>query len=448
LSTGLLIIIIISSLIYPINSAQNTSSIVTSSGKIINNKGLKRLHIDGSIIKDEYNNTVILRGICLYETASLYIDRLRLDDDISTRINRLKDLGINYIRLPINKNNWDNNVDTNNDGIGARDFYYQLIEEITNAGIYVFIGLHYGVDSSEETMWSNNQSILIEWYTNNIINRFRDNKGVNIYVWNEPRYHLWGGSDIGGGITSGYWDSMKQICQGLYDANNNILLIVHADMKNRQGLLPALRTDPINLPNIIYTWHYYYNYGPAFNSYDPWMSGIEDPTYEYLRSHNLKFYQSYASGNMTQAKEEFEQSLYDRFLWVQNELNLPIICDEFGFNGDEIPSHAYRACDDCGWYGKITTTVDESNNPNNPPFEGIAYCPICHEELSQPQPYAEPGWPQVMYDFIDILERNHSSWNYFCWWPKTVGGYGATENDMHTLSKTGMVVYDWINMSN
>lgn len=434
-------IIFIASSVYPILGAGQSAHIMISSQGTISPK-LSALHTDGKYIKDELGNVVLLRGVCLYEVPS-YVDHLKYNKPITAYVARLKELGINYVRLPVNKPDWDVNNDTNGDGIGARDFNYQVIDAFTKAGIYVFVGLMYGVSSSEEQSWAANPQIVIDWYINNIINRYQNNKGVNIYVWNEPHYGVWGGSNLGGGITSGYWNAMKAICQALHEANPNLLIIVHADTWTSAGFSRVLQTDPIPTPNVIYTWHYYYCYAPTYNPYLGWMTGVSDPDYQELVNRGMPFYQSYYYGNYTQARQEFEKWLYDNYLWVPTELNLTIVNDEFGFTGDEEPYFSYRACKECGWYGHVTDTLDAPDgNHVQQPYPNVTYCPICGAALPRPREHVEPGWPQCMRDLIEIMEKYYCSWNYFAWWTKTYAGYGLTLDDMTTLSQTGLVLKD------
>jgi hypothetical protein len=310
----------------------------------------------------------------------------------------------------------------------------------------------YGISSSEEQVWAANPQIVVDWYMNNIIYRYRNNKGVNIFVWNEPHYGVWGGSNLDGGITSGYWNAMKVICQALHEANPNLLMIVHANTDS--GFSRILRTDPIPTPNVIYTWHYYYCYYPAFNPYLGWMSGVLDPNYQELVNRGMPFFQTYYYGNYTKARQEFEKWLYDSYLWVPTELNLSIVNDEFGFAGDEEPFFSHRACQTClknnddvpepditFWY--VSQTLDApGGNHVNAPYPNVTYCPRCGDALPRPHEHLEPGWPQCMQDLIEIMEKYYCGWNYFAWWTKTYAGYGLTLDDMTTLSGIGLVLKD------
>lgn len=201
------------------------------------------LHVEGKYVKNDLGNIVRLRGVCLYEIPS-YVDHIKYDQPIATRVQVLKNLGVNCVRLPIHKVNWDTNKDTNGDGVGCRDFNYQVIDAFTAAGIYVFVGLHYGVGDTDEQNWAANPQILTNWYINNIINRYKTNPGVHIYIWNEPHYEFWGGSDLGGGVSSGYWNAMKSVCIALHNEKPDALFVVHADMANQGGFVQSCAQTP------------------------------------------------------------------------------------------------------------------------------------------------------------------------------------------------------------
>ena len=396
---SLVAIFFVSLLVFPTLSAQQSGQIISSQGVIGGGGNIGWLHTDGKYIRNEQGEAVPLRG-CAFIEAAYCVDELQhtwTGQTLADRAERFKELGVNYVRLPVHKQHWDANTDTNGDGVGHRDFVDQAIQEFTSRGIYVIPGFHYGIDLAEEDVSASPQ-IWIDWLINNLVNRYIDNRGVaGIYIWNEPHYGRWGGTDLGGGVTSGWWNAAKEACRQIHEANPKLLIVVHANMNNEQGFCPILRTDPIPVPNVVYTWHYYYHYGPTLVG-----------SYETLAEQGKPYYQTYADGNYELAKEQFEQSLYDRFLWVPTELDLPIVNDEFGFNGNEV---AYDAV-----------------NPDLPP---------------------EPGWPQCMHDFLEIMNKYYCNWNHYAWWGKVQGSYGLaldTGSDaMMALSNVGEVWKDHLN---
>jgi len=401
------------------------------------------MYTDGKYIKNELGQKVFLRG-CAFIEPAYYVDRLNGPGTLASRAERLKELGVNFIRLEINIDNWNANTDTNGDGIGNRDFTIQAIQELTSRGIYVMPGLMGG---SFRSQFPYDTQAWINWLLNNIVIPFKDNPGVcGVYIFNEPAYSAWGGTNY-----SGYWNAVKQVCQAIYEANPNLLVIVHAN--TQEGFYPPFVTDPIPTPNVVYTWHYYYSYGPAFNPYLGWMSGVLDPNYQDLVNRGQPFYQSYYLGNYAKARQEFEQWLYNGYLWVSEELNLPVINDEYGWTGDEEPYFSFRACKKClaanngvvqrdvtFWNVAQTLDAPGGNGVGEGPYPDVTYCPRCGEPLPRPHEHLEPGWPQCMKDFHAILNKYETHWTYYAWWPKTYGGYGLTiEGDMSNLSEPGKV---------
>jgi len=421
---------------------------------------LERLHTDGKYIKNEAGKIVSLRGCAFIEPAYLS-DRCGGEPagTLAQRAERFKQLGVNYVRLEVDQAKWDENRDTNGDGIGNVDFSMQAIQEFTSRGIYVIPGLHGSINPN---LFTDTQA-WIDWLINNLVRPNLNNSGVaGIYIMNEPPYGAFGGTDLGGGITSGYWNAVKECCRQIHEINPNLLLIVHANMVNAAGFCPILRTDPIPTPNVIYTWHWYYVYAPAFDPYMGWMTGILDPTYQYLADLGMPYYQSYYLRNYKLARQQFEQLLYDRFMWVPTELNLPIVNDEFAFSGNSEHYVSYRACPDClaanGGVAKAGVTfwriVDTLVSPGGETvgshgewdgtpdyqFPTVTYCPRCGKALPRPREYFEPGWPQVMHDFLQILNKYDCNWSYYAWWgARYNGGYGLVQSDMNSLTERGEI---------
>jgi hypothetical protein len=419
---------------------------ISSQGTII--PKLSKLHTDGKYIVDEYGKIVSLRG-CAFIEPAYRTDNL-LVGTLAERAERFKELGVNYVRLEIDQAKWDENRDTNGDGIGNRDFTMQAIREFTSRGIYVIPGLH---SSISENFYKDTQA-WIDWLINNLVTPNLNNPGVaGIYIMNEPKYEKFGGTDLGGGVTSGYWNAVKEVCKQIHAVNPNLLMVVHADMYNQAGFCPVLRTDPIPTPNVVYTWHYYYQYASVFDPYLGWMTGVLDPDWQELVNRGQPFYQSYHFGNYTKARQEFEQWLYDKFLWVPTELNLTIINDEFSFSGNTEHYVGYRACPVCleanggvpqfnVTFWLVYQTLDAPyGNPVNQPYPDVTYCPVCGEPLPRPREDFEPGWPQCMHDFLQILNKYDCNWSYYCW--KGDGG-GLCKPDMTTLSPQGEIWKDYL----
>ncbi len=462
MSISIVAVFLVSLLVFPTLAVHQSVQVISSHGMI--KSPISWLHTDGAYIRNEDGEIVSLRGLDFIEPA-YRSDALggSPPGTLAERAERFKELGVNYVRLEIDQTFWDENRDTNGDGIGNRDFTMQAIHEFTSRGIYVIPGLH---GSISENFYTDTQA-WIDWLIDSLVTPNLINPGVaGIYIWNEPRYGRWGGTDLGGGVTSGYWDAVKEVCRQIHEANPNLLMVVHAEMFNGGGFCPVLKTDPIPTPNVVYTWHYYYAYENVFDPYMGWLTGILDPTWQYAVDKGLPFYQSYYLGNYAKARQEFEQWLYDKFLWVPTELNLPIVNDEFSFSGNDEHYVTFRACRSClaanngvpqrgVTFWTVSETLDApSGNPVKKPADSNlyptpTYCPICGEAMPRPREDPEPGYPQVMHDFLQILNKYNCNWAYFAWHGARTydWGGGLTLSDMYSLSGRGEIWEDYLSAS-
>ena len=390
---SLVAIFFVSLLVFPTLSAQQSGQVISSQGVISGGGKLGWLHTDGKYIRNEQGEAVPLRG-CAFIEAAYCTDELQhpwTGHTLADRARRFRELGVNFVRLEVWGDKWDANLDTNGDGIGNRDFTVQAAEAFSNESIYVIPGLQYGYPIP----WT--KEGWADWLINDFLPYFEHIPNVvGVYIMNEPQptFPSWGGTNLDGGLTSGYWEAVKYVCEQIHQHYPNLLIIVHADLWSEWRFSNILRTDPIPTPNVIYTWHYYYLYGPEG------VTGAQ--SYQELANQGMPFYESYYDGDYAKARVEFEQWLHDKYLWP-TDLNLPIINDEFGFTGNET-------------------------------------------QKTIPTPEPEPGWPQCMRDFIEIMNKYSCSWSEYAWWPKTYGGYGLTlSDDMSGLSSVGEVWKDYLN---
>jgi hypothetical protein len=245
-----------------------------------------------------------------------------------------------------------------------KDWLDDYVRELTSRGIYCWIanmGNEFLTDAPDNpTPWLN--------FLTEIANRYKDNPGMcGISIWNEvPLTEI--------GYNTWYtWANLA--AEAINDANPNLLILVRAYHPNRQGIDPHWADNPIQVPNVVYYYHsYYWHY---------YYYGHED------------FAESYAAGNYTLAKQQMEQTFYDRFWKYAVEHDMPIMCEEFGFNGGLSPAGK--------GYGN------------------------------------EPGWPRCQIDFMDLHEKYQIPWNQYDWWVKTDENYGLAEDDYHTLSGVGEI---------
>jgi hypothetical protein len=276
---------------------------------------------------------------------------------------RMAELNVSVVRLCIRYEKW---IDPTNGTSGRtyKEWIDDYVRELTSRGIYCWITnmgnefLTYAPDNP--TPWLN--------FLTEIANRYKDNPGMcGISIWNEVPL-----SEIG---YSTWYTWANLAAEAIHDANPNLLILVRAYLPNRQGMDPYWVDNPIQVPNVVYYYHTYY--------WQYYYYGHED------------FAESYDAGNYTLAKQQMEQTFYDRFFKYAVEHDMPIMCEEFGFNGGLNPA-------DKG-YGN------------------------------------EPGWPQCQIDFMDLHEKYQIPWNQYSWWIKNDQNYGLAKDDYYTLSSVGEI---------
>ncbi len=196
---------------------------------------------------------------------------------------------------------------------------------------------------------------------------------AGIYIWNEPPAEFFG--------YTRWWEMAKNAAQAIHNENPDLLIFIASDYRSRQGFYSQMFDDPIQVPNVVYVFHYYYHYDYYYFKNDP-------------RLVNFPFYTSYLNGNYATARLQLRQHLYDRWIHAVDK-GYCIALEEFGFTAN-MPTPD-------GW--------------------GI-----------------EPGWPYSQNDVLDMLNDYSVSWNYFSWWPRIDGGCGASTENMVTLSPQGQVI--------
>ena len=273
---------------------------------------------------------------------------------------RMAELGVTWIRIFIRPSFWTDPT------IGAsyKDLIDRFVQEFTSRNIYCIVGL-LGFDMSivpdNPTPWLD--------FLKELANRYKGNPGMcGIFIWNEPPAPPFN-ADI--------WHEWAVLgAQSVHDANPNLLKLVHCDRANRAGIDNYWISNPISVPNVVYVFHDYY-----------WQNYYYD---------HRDFTESYKAGNYSLAKQQMEQSMYNRYFKYAVEHNMCIMNEEFGFNGGL-----------------------------NPAGKGYGN---------------EPGWPQCQIDYMDLLNKYEIPWNEYDWWVKNDENYGlAQESDYNTLSPVGQI---------
>lgn len=426
-------------LVLPAHTAQQNSQVISSLGEIDNNAGLGWLHTDGRYIEDSSGEIVHLYGATIIEPAYLS-DHLRYNQPISQRITTLKILGVNFVRLIIDRTKWDADVDTNGDGIGNREFTVQVAQALGNAGIRFITGIMDApAEPWEKVQWAN-------YVLNTCVIPFEKIPNfVGAFILNEPHAEDWGGT-VTDGVSQVYWDSAKYVCAQIYAHNPNLLMLVAANGWANWHFSTILKTDPIPTPNVCYTFHFYYCYAPQMNPYSNGLTGTPDTNYDYLASIGMPWYRSYYQGNYTLAKQQLEQWLVNNYFWAAIDYNLPVVNDEWGFSADEEGYFSRRYCPTDSWKGLVSSTLlSPGGTPaGDGPYPAVTYCPQDNSALPKPHEHVEPGWPQCFLDQVDVFDKYTSLWANFAFWPKTYSGYGIVEDDMTTFAPQGVALKEAI----
>jgi hypothetical protein len=227
-----------------------------------------------------------------------------------------------------------------------------------------------------------NAGNLSSWlnYLAELANRYKNNPGMcGIYILNEWQFIL---------------DSNKchtyavEAARTLNAINPNLLVLVHGDLVNRAGFDTYWLANPIPYPNIVYLYHdyffQYYYYSSA--SGHQWTSPPAD------------FISSYMAGNFALAKQQMEANFYGKLWKYTTTNNICLALEEFGFTLGQKPE---LVAGDIGY---------------------------------------EPGAPQCMKDYLELLNKYKISWNEYAW---QQGGY-ALANEDGSLNAAGQIWKDYL----
>jgi len=351
----------------PIRSTPPGWTIISSNGMI---SSLSWLHTDGRWIKDKSGGILYFVGSTESQTGWSYDTHpdWKHEADPIPMAERMAGLNVTWVRICVTYSKWSDPAI----GESYKDLIDRYVQEFTARGIYVMVGNmghEFAVDvPNNPTPWLN--------FITELTNRYKDNPGMcGIYIFNEPPSPP---------FTAETWRQWAVLgAQAVHDVNPNLLISVHGNIwSDTSSIDPYWVSNLIPVPNVVYVFHYYY-----------WQ--------EYYYAHR-DFAKSYATGNYTLAKQQMEQSLYDRYFKYAVEYNISIMLEEFGFNGGL-----------------------------NPAGKGYGN---------------EPGWPQCQYDFMDLLTKYQIPWNEYSWWVRTDTNYGLADgSDYYTLSSVGEIWAQYLN---
>jgi hypothetical protein len=231
----------------------------------------------------------------------------------------MKDTGVNIIRLALDK--------TLSETIPE---YIPLIDKIVSlaggVGIKICLDLHAGFTFEQLYSWvAVDPTEFINWWTT-LLSRYKNDPTVAmIDLCNEPAFYK--GSPTGlteEQIYTLWRDFCKRVIPEIQAVNPNLVISVETygfDMHHwTKGW--------IDLPNIVYAFHDYYN------------SALRYPR-------PIKWAEAYRDGRLEEAKKLLEEDWYARYLWVPVEQNKPVWNSEIGvvYGDPTIPNSLYQIRD-------------------------------------------------------------------------------------------------------
>ena len=341
LGTYLIVGVLCFSLVgFRVQGTQQEAHVISSTGTITSSGNLGWLHVDGRWIKDGTGRILHFVG-CAEAQTSWRRDTdpyWNHEADPIPMATRMAELGVTWVRICLTYSFWSDPTAGNT----YKDLIDRYVHEFTSRGVYCTVGCmgdEFGNDltNGNPTNWLN--------FLSDLANRYKDNPGVcGIYIFNEWQFSV---------PLDKCHTYAVQASQTLHGINQNLLILVHGDLLNRQGIDSYWVSNPIPVPNVVYLYHDYF-----------WQH------YYYDKS---DFALSYEVGNYALAKQQMEAYFYQYLFKYAVEKGMCIMNEESGFA--------------------------DGQNPDLAPGE---------------KGYA-PGSPQSIRDYFDLLNKYSIPWNYYAW---------------------------------
>jgi len=300
------------------------------------------LHTDGRWIKDSLGQKIAYTGTTEAQTSWRYPthEYWGTQSDPVPMAEKMAELGVPWVRVCIDHRFWINPII----GPPYKDIIDKYVQEFTARNVYCIVGLmSHDLVEGDEATWL---SFLTE-----LANRYKGNPGMcGIFIYNEPQ------------INNDVWRQWARLgAEAVHNANPELLILVHS----RAGYPRYVDGDywlqnPIGVPNIVWVYHDYF-----------WQNYYYD---------HREYTMSYLEGNYELAKQQMDQSMYDRYFKFAVEYGMCIMNEEFGFNNNVGASPA-----DMGY---------------------------------------SPGFPQCMHDYLEIHNKYFIPWNEYAWFQ---GGYPLSD---------------------
>jgi aryl-phospho-beta-D-glucosidase BglC (GH1 family) len=291
-------------------------------------KQLSRLHTDGLFIRNESDQIVLLTGIGWQELC--FQDHL--EEDPYVRAAKMKSYGFNFVRLWLNWRIWKNE----SLGEDYKDTVDKCVQACIDNGLYIipgFMSASYPIESNDYAEYSaigDDPTEWIEW-CKEVIRRYYNISNVcGFFIMNEPLGFAWEAFGDGNFTLGGIkWiEIARQCAQSISEDYSEILILVPAEgtptTHYGRGIDSWVINDPIEVPNVVYTFHRYY---------------YQDVLY---RDQNPDYVDSYEASDYEKARQELEQAWQEI---VFSAMNAGRCCmhEEFGFdpNRPEYPEPAW-----------------------------------------------------------------------------------------------------------
>jgi len=292
-----------------VGSLQSVSARISSGGQVV--RRFSRLHTEGRWIKDEWGNTVRLKGAAVYfrwqyVSEERNFDPLNYIDETPEKYDLYKDSGANFVRVCLNKWLWDNAFEY----VRAVD---TLIEWCKNRDIMVVLTFMSWHDCRQWREWTDVEKIdyilngSMREFMAVLADRYKDDRTViGFEVMPErPSATFWASYR---NITveearSEYRQGMISAIAAIHAIDPTYLVFIYplgrAGIDNDSDLKHFIEEDPIDEPNVVYcimrsvSWDKgWFEYADAYykgeleegyvlmeQAYDSWLFDVLDLGY-------------------------------------------------------------------------------------------------------------------------------------------------------------------------
>lgn len=269
------------------------------------------LHVEGKYVKDEFGNTIYLRGIC--KTGHVIVpggwwkpEETMYDygywewhpEAVEYNLDAMKSLGFNVVRLFLpTVQRWLDNQDEGGNGITTRDEITYVIDQANQRGLYVMItpwtvkytesgeqtaipwdyytdsdtGITYGgpgvfTKYGEQGILTNPEDFVNYWAadTNSLSAEYGAFPNVIYELWNEPN-----GWISGFDVQQMYFNVCQEVVNRLRAKGDEHIVVYqfgYSGMESNQALAWGQK---LNGANIVYSIHSYRCIGGSFTYHFP-----------------------------------------------------------------------------------------------------------------------------------------------------------------------------------